>query len=138
MYLAIPKTYIKASTSCNTGAVQPRISPGDKGFERGIVGQYAPDQSLEGCDGGFLIETSGLLFSDSNSTERSSFKRYRAATNWIVETNASRVGSLRLITATGVDDPFSGRPSIRKWRLAPILEPAEICLRSSSADNNSS
>lgn len=30
-------TDISASTSFKKGAVQPRISPGDKGFERGIV-----------------------------------------------------------------------------------------------------
>lgn len=35
-------TYISASTSSSRGAVQPKISPGDKGLERGIVAWYLP------------------------------------------------------------------------------------------------
>src|SRR5712672_2577723 len=41
-------SHMSASTSPRGGAVQPKISPGDRGFDRGIVASYRPVQSLGG------------------------------------------------------------------------------------------
>lgn len=39
-------TYISASTSFNRGAVHPRISPGERGFDRGMVVSYFPLENV--------------------------------------------------------------------------------------------
>ena len=143
---------MSASTLPSRGAVHPRISPGDRGLDRGMVASYLPAQSL-----GTLIPTADLSDPSSGlpsprgpnggapeySVFRSSFSCWSAATNWMVETSARRVGSVGCSwVGPSSDSPCllatdaAGGPSIRRCRGRPMLAPAGIS-RSASSESNS-
>jgi hypothetical protein len=96
--------YKSASTLLNRGAVHPSNSPGESGLDRGMVTSYLPVQTfgcMRDCTSSVVdVELSckkpigiWLELEPLHSTTRSSFSRCKAATNWMVDTNASRVGS---------------------------------------------
>jgi hypothetical protein len=97
-------TYKSASTLLNRGAVHPSNSPGESGLDLGMVTSYLPVQTfgcVRDCASSVVdVELSckkpigiWLKLEPLHSTTRSSFNRCKAATNWMVDTNASRVGS---------------------------------------------
>ena len=135
----VRKTNSSASTSPSRGAVHPSISPGESGFERGIVASYFPDHSIGWDSPGSVISSIGVVAAGPSinlairgiagaavlSCVRSSFRFCSAATNWMVETRANRVGSCEegpaVLLACSVD-PSEG-PSIRRCRIFPMICP---------------
>ena len=121
------KTNIRASTSPNRGAVQPSISPGERGFIRGIVASYFPDQNEEYGTTPSLEDI--LDWEWSKCLERSSLSRCKAETNCIVDTNAKRVSF-----ESDSEEELSPL-SMSRFRLTPILLPIGIWALSSSKSN---
>lgn len=109
--------------------MQPKISPGESGFERGIITSYLPVRRLEVPSDS---ESGVSLFSLPKT--RSSLSFCNAETNWIVETNASRVGSCGHSRAY----PYFGTSLvddeawIRRYCVFPIFWPAGISTSVSS------
>lgn len=131
--------------------MHPRISPGESGFERGIVASYLPVQSF----GRETARSSPTLPESSrrpppvepgSSAVRSSFNRASAATNWIVDTSARRVGSEDddvafgevSLSAEASADVSACEPSIRRCCPGPMGLPAGIWLASSSESRRAS
>lgn len=152
------KANINASTSPSRGAVHPNISPGESGFERGIVASYLPDHSL-GCDSpARAISSVEVVAAEPSinpairgidgeavfSSISSSFRRCSAATNWMVETRANLVGScdedpeVPLVCSGDPSDALAEGPSIRRCRVFPIICPVGIWLSVSSESKSDS